>query len=133
MSPMAPLRACRWPGCPGFAVADGRCAMHRRPPAPALADVFRASDRRRGSAHRRGYGRDWRATRALVLAGEPLCRACQKRGYVTAATEVHHLVRVDEDPARRLDPENLVPLCKRCHVSLTMAEDVRRTRGGRGA
>lgn len=113
MSPMPPKRACRWPGCPGVATRRGRCAAHDR-----------AAEQRRGSAHARGYGKDWQALRARILATEPLCRHCESRGHVTAATEVHHAVRVRHDASRRLDATNLVPLCQACHSRLTLAEDV---------
>ena len=92
--PMAPLAACLTPRCPGFAVARGYCAMHRR----SEAD--------------RHYGAEWRKTRkartgsACVLCGatrdlvldhvvngdpsrvQTLCRSCNsaKRNRERGAT-----------------------------------------------
>jgi hypothetical protein len=54
------------------------------------------------------YDKDWYRMRALVLVAEPLCRRC-------AAQLVDHIVPIREDPARRLDPTNLQPVCFPCH------------------
>ena len=53
------------------------------------------------------------ATRAQVLAEEPLCRPCQAKGLVVAATIVHHIVRVEDGGTD--DRENLEPVCDDCH------------------
>jgi 5-methylcytosine-specific restriction enzyme A len=100
-----------------------------------MREKFREADRARGSAHARGYDRAWRRVRASLLAGEPLCRLCRQDGRVTVATEVHHEVRVKDNPSLRLDPTNLVPLCQRCHVRISLSEDAsasRRMRAGGG-
>lgn len=46
-------------------------------------------------------------------------------GRVTAATVVDHIVPVREAPDRRLDPDNLQPLCKHCHDSLKAQQESR--------
>lgn len=55
-----------------------------------------------------------------VLAAEPLCRMCQAEGRVTAAIEVDHIHAFHglDDPGR-LDPKNLRPLCRPCHMGRT--------------
>ena len=72
------------------------------------------------SATQRGYGADWRKTRAVVLALEPLCRLCAVDGRVTPATEVDHIQAFKglADPLR-LDVRNCRPLCAPCHRSRT--------------
>jgi hypothetical protein len=72
---------------------------------------------RGGSSTARGYGADWQRLRLVILAGEPLCRFCASRRIVTPATEVDHVVPFEglADP-RRLDPANLRPLCRPCHL-----------------
>lgn len=73
----------------------------------------------------RGYGREWRKLREIVLAREPLCRACRSRGHVTAAAEVDHIT---PKALGGTDAEtNLQPLCAPCHRAKT-AEDNRRMR-----
>lgn len=72
------------------------------------------------SSTARGYGQDWRRVRAQVLASEPLCRFCAADGRVTAATDVDHVEPFKglADPLR-LDPSNLRPLCRPCHLART--------------
>ena len=72
------------------------------------------------SSTARGYGQDWRRVRAAVLAAEPLCRMCAADGRVTPATDLDHIVAFQglHDP-KRLDPANLRPLCRPCHMART--------------
>lgn len=71
---------------------------------------------RRESSTKRGYGIEWQKLRRAVLAENPLCAHCLKRGEYTTATDVDHVIpfdgRYDE---KRLDASNLQPLCSRCH------------------
>jgi 5-methylcytosine-specific restriction protein A len=98
-----PLAYCSVPGC-SARVSAGRCAAHRGRPV----------DDRRLPAHRRGYGRDWQRLRARLIQGQ-LCADCEAAGYIVIATELHHVIRISVDPRRRLDPDNLLPLCKLHH------------------
>lgn len=77
---------------------------------------------RRGEDYRKLINsRRWRRLRTAELARHPLCADCAAEGYVTAATEVHHLVPVESgrDEAHRAalayDPANLMALCAGCH------------------
>lgn len=63
----------------------------------------------------------WRQTRALKLARNPLCEGCQRAGKLTAASHVHHIVELKTDWDRRLDPSNLESLCHSCHSRLHAA------------
>ena len=97
--------------CPTLVHGGGRCPEHRR-------QRHRRIDRRRGSAHSRGYDWQWSkpgGIRDQALAREPLCRSCTTCGDDTPATEVDH---IDGDP-RNNRRENLRPLCKSCHSTLT--------------
>ena len=64
----------------------------------------------------------WRRLRRDTLTAHPLCQRCEEEGRVTAATEVHHVVPVEEAMGiaamERLmfDPHNLRALCHDCHV-----------------
>lgn len=58
--------------------------------------------------------------RKLVLLRFPLCVACERRGVVSAATEVDHIVPLFKGGADSLDPfENRQALCRRCHQEKT--------------
>lgn len=61
----------------------------------------------------------WRRLRASVLAAEPLCRECGKKGRVRAASCVDHV----DGNAMNNDPNNLQPLCSPCHSRKTARED----------
>ena len=102
--PQAPKRYCQ--RCK--AVHGGPC-----PQRPQRQPVERPS------AAKRGYDRQWRDLRELILADEPLCHDCQQKGIVTPAVDVHHVVKISDDPTMRLDRSNLMPLCKRCHSART--------------
>lgn len=68
------------------------------------------------------HSAQWARLRRWKLAAQPLCERCQAEGRLRAATEVHHIVPVDDalSPAdrRRLmfDAHNLRALCHDCHV-----------------
>ena len=95
--------------CPRCRAAhDGKCP-----------EVNKRLDRERGSAWSRGYDSDWRTFRHAVLLAEPWCRDCRKHGRWIPAQELHHVAKVADAPERRLDPENVMPLCKRCHSART--------------
>jgi 5-methylcytosine-specific restriction protein A len=98
---------CATPGCSAL-VESGYCGRHR----PAA--------RPRTSAARRGYGRAWRAKRLAYLRAQPLCRACEAEGRVTAAHEVDHIVPLSRGGAD--DETNYQPLCKACHSRKTARE-----------
>lgn len=73
----------------------------------------------------------WRRLRASVLAVEPLCRHCRKKGKVRAASCVDHV----DGNAMNNDPDNLQPLCSHCHSRKTAREDGgfgNQTKGGNG-
>jgi 5-methylcytosine-specific restriction protein A len=64
----------------------------------------------------RGYGWDWQKFQPRFLAENPLCQDCLDKGIVTAASEVHHVVKIKDRPDRKLDPDNCKALCKPCHL-----------------
>ena len=76
--------------------------------------VFRAEQERynlRPPAAARGYGLDWQALRNAILAAEPHCRHCARRGIERLAQMVDHIEPIRTAPERRLDPTNCQPLC----------------------
>jgi len=109
--PTMPLGPCSQPGCPGRAVAHGRCATHAR------AERARY-DSERGSSAARGYGYEWRKIRDAYLAGHPWCEVCGE-----LATDVDHIV------SRRRggtdDDSNLMSLCHTHHSRKTAKQDGR--------
>lgn len=60
--------------------------------------------------------RAWRRLRKIKFARETgLCERCRAKGIVRMGEEVHHVVPIEVDWSRRLDPDNLELLCAACH------------------
>ena len=95
------------------------CARCRAAHEGRCPQVARYVDRARGSAASRGYDADWRRFRAAILRADPWCADCAKRGRLQPADELHHIAKLADHPERRLDPENVMPLCHRCHAIRT--------------
>lgn len=96
-----------------------RAPVHLPPGVTVATRARRRYDAERGSASARGYDRRWERFRAWVLATWPLCRDCEAAGRVTASNEVHHIAKLRERPDLRLDPDNVLALCKPCHDTRT--------------
>jgi 5-methylcytosine-specific restriction protein A len=113
--PRRAARLCAFPSCPEIVEVGGYCAEHR----PV---------EKRGSAAKRGYGRQWQKVRKRQLSVSPLCADPRGRhvGRVVVATEAHHMIALRNGGTNHLS--NLQSLCKPCHSY----ETVRETRGGRG-
>ena len=100
--------ACGKPGCAGL-VRNSTCSV--------CGPRKRARDTRPSSGSR-GYDAQWQRVRAAQLRRHPLCEDCGERGYVTEASEVHHVVALRLG-GMRLDYGNLRSLCKGCHSRRT--------------
>jgi 5-methylcytosine-specific restriction protein A len=63
----------------------------------------------------------WYKLRTAKMMNNPLCEDCERKGIVTPATQVHHVVSFmsTDDPELRyklaFDYDNLVSLCEVCH------------------
>lgn len=98
---------------------------------PYKAATFRPHPQRprksdtRGSAASRGYDHRWRKFRASLIASDPLkwltCAVCGETQRSTSDIELDHIQPLAEGGAR-LDPDNLQPLCGRCHRQKTAQE-----------
>jgi len=83
----------------------------------------------RTSSHSRGYGVDWQKKRDAVMRRDKgLCMVCLGKGFVTAATEVDHIIGRAEGkrkkvPAAQLESLlNLQAICHECHKAKTAKE-----------
>ena len=81
------------------------------------------------SRQSRGYGAAWDRIRKVVLKRDfGLCQPCRKRGLVTIATAVDHIVSKAKAAAMRwsqtrIDAEdNLQAICTACHEAKTEEE-----------
>ena len=71
----------------------------------------------------RGYTAAWSRLSRQWRKLHPLCVYCERMGKVTKADVVDHIVPLNGDMARLLDPTNLQSLCKRCHDSVKQSEE----------
>lgn len=79
---------------------------------------------REAQVYRRLYSTArWRRTRAAQLAAYPLCAACTRAGFVTAATVCDHVRPHKGDEALFFDPSNLQSLCAPHHDSSKQREE----------
>ena len=80
------------------------------------------SDPRRAEARSIRSHRRWRETRDRFITSHPFCCDPLNLHGTTppAAEEVHHITPLVEAPHRAQDPQNLAPVCTRCHEAIEL-------------
>lgn len=69
----------------------------------------------------------WRELRhTVMLKFDYICAACERNGHYTKASVVDHIIEIKDDWDKRLDINNLEPLCHTCHNTKTAREKERR-------
>ncbi len=114
--PCRPPSPCGTPGCAELVHGGGRCPKHKR-------EQQCDHDRERPNSTARGYGRRWRKASKAFLAANPLCVFCERRGRVTAATVVDHIVPHRGNARAFWNRDQWQPLCKPCHDSVKQAQE----------
>lgn len=69
--------------------------------------------------------RQWLAIRDRRRRDNPLCQACEEKGFVTVGRVIDHIIPIDEDPSLALEYNNTQNLCHSCH-SWKTAQDKKR-------
>ncbi len=69
------------------------------------------------------HSKQWRDLRNYVLALEPFCVECKKRGIITLAIDVDHIIDIQDRPQLALNADNCQSLCKKCHSKKTTGSD----------
>lgn len=85
---------------------------------PAISRDHRAADGHGVSLKKQGFYHKtaWRRLRKQALQRDNyLCRECLRRGKITQATEVHHIMDLETFPSLALELSNLESLCWDCH------------------
>ena len=73
--------------------------------------------------------RQWKNTRkSVMIDNDWLCQECLRQGYYKQADVVDHIIELKDDWDKRLDKDNLEPLCNACHNIKTKEEQKRRGR-----
>lgn len=108
--PWSARRPCRQPGCAKISVRGKvYCEDHS----------YMEAERQRGTAKERGYDREWQRASKDFLRKHPLCVECLKKGKLTAATDVDHIVPHRGDRRLFWDTSNWQSLCGTCHKQKT--------------
>ncbi|HHW4400228.1 HNH endonuclease signature motif containing protein [Aeromonas veronii] len=70
----------------------------------------------------------WRQLRDsfMSLKENLLCQRCLAVGITQAAEIADHIIEINDNWERRLDPTNLQPLCWCCHNTKTAAQRIKR-------
>ena len=125
-------RKCTYGGCPNIVAVDTedhnppRCERHKCTFTPKK--VYHDHQFHRA---RYFYGTaQWQKLRDRYITQHPLCEMCEKRGLVVEGKEVDHIVELQEG-GDKLDPNNLMTLCIRCHRRKT-AEEKRKREARKG-
>lgn len=110
--PKLPPKPCSAPRCREMATKGGKCEKHQ--PEPWLSSKGK-------SAAERGYGHKWKKIRkqAMIRDGY-LCQECLKKGVLTVATDVDHIINKAQGGTDSL--HNLQCLCNPCHKIKTIEE-----------
>ena len=104
--PRKPLKPCRYPGCPkltsGLYCEDHQGIMDRN-----------YNQYTRSANHNKKYGRAWKRIRDRYIKEHPLCELCLKEQKLIPATEVHHIVFVENGGGN--EDSNLLAVCHSHH------------------
>ena len=78
----------------------------------------------RTPARQRGYDNEWKKLRNAVYRESPLCKMCLSKGRTTPGEIGHHITPVNEAPELRLDPDNIMMVCRKCHGELHKSDTI---------
>lgn len=114
-------KPCAYPGCNQLTYgSSGYCDTHLT---QLKNERVKNYDSKRQSSSKRGYNSKWREARLAYLTEHPLCVECEKRGIVTPATDVDHIIPHRGDKQLFWDRDNWQALCHECHSRKTATED----------
>lgn len=113
--PMRAPRPCRAQMCRGTTTAShGYCQEHAH-----LSSGWNKPGR--ATAQKRGYGHDWKKRRdAAMVRDDWLCQPCKRKGRLTPAVEVDHVIPKSQGGTD--DDDNLQAICDPCHKAKTARE-----------
>lgn len=62
--------------------------------------------------------KEWREARCATLERDAhRCQDCGKNEFQTSSLDVHHIQLASEYESKRFDQDNLVTVCRNCHIN----------------
>lgn len=110
---LRPLKPCKLRGCHNLTRdKNGYCEEHKDMSSSKEYNRQRL-DRREQSFYNSGA---WKKVRGLRLSMDNgLCQHCLREKKVSVADTVHHIQPIKSNWDKRLDIDNLISLCFKCH------------------
>ena len=121
MSPAAPRRPCRKPGC-NILGTDAYCPEHTKKRQQEVKKQNRDYDLLRGTRTERGYDNRWLRASKDFRAGE-VCGHCEAKGIARMSQCTDHIIPHNGDEELFWDRSNWQALCNECHGIKTATED----------
>lgn len=116
--PYKPKHPCSYPSCPKL-TNERYCPEHKKLMTAQYDNRYRNRD-----VSEFYHSREWRHLRKVFLTEHPFCTECWKKGKLTEASVVDHVVPIRQGgPA--LNENNLQALCASCHSSKSIKEGSR--------
>ena len=115
--PSKSLKFCSHPSCNEL-TTERYCDIHREQHELIEKEKNTRYEKARSKESAQIYDRTWQKVRLAYLKRNPLCEECLKQDRVTPAVLVHHIENARDNPELRLDPNNLMSLCNRCHEDI---------------
>ncbi|WP_018664608.1 HNH endonuclease [Heyndrickxia acidiproducens] len=109
------MRYCNFNGCHNKITSGYYCDEHKR-----SAKSARAKQKKRSIYHHENkpfYNSDeWKYMRSIIYQREHgYCQRCGRFVFGRQA-HVHHIIEIKKDPTLKLEPNNLMLLCPKCHA-----------------
>jgi 5-methylcytosine-specific restriction enzyme A len=103
---------------------------HRPRGQPTAVDRHRIDYERRGTRQEQGYTNEWLARARAYRKQHPLCVMCYKRGKLTPAQCVDHIIPHQGNSQLFWDEGNWQSLCNPCHNGPKRREEEAMRRAG---
>lgn len=123
LSPSRLKKPCAYNGCAGLVKAGTTyCEEHKGITKRNMDKLYDKQSRNKKAKKFYSSGQ-WQKIRKIKLNKNPICEMCKKKGIITPATEVDHIIPIKVDWSSRADLNNLQSLCHSCHMGKTAKEN----------
>lgn len=111
------MKYCDFNGCPNKIKRGSYCEEHKR-----SKQSIQKKQRKKSIYHNQNKSfynsKPWKSMRLFIYQRERGC--CQKCGRFVFGkhAQVHHVVTIKQNPLLKLEPNNLMLLCPKCHMEM---------------